>query len=271
MKDAELTRLADANLAESLREFARWGHSGEVFERDDILCTLAPDAFPGTNAALRTGPDAAPSAEVFLERTAAYYAGQQRRAYSIRARGALDEDLAALCRARGFYLVSENPGMVIDAPIADLGAPPCELRVATSEADVDDFARVCAASYATVGLPEASALPLFARKRALLSPHVHIVVAYDGAEPISTALAFLSHGLGGVYWVGTAPSARRKKIAPHCARAVTNWALSRGASHVVLQASKQGEPIYRALGYREITRYPWFIRVLQPGEGSSPT
>jgi len=27
----------------------------------------------------------------------------------------------------------------------------------------------------------------------------------------------------------------------------------------VLQASRQGEPVYRRMGYREITRYAWYV------------
>jgi predicted GNAT family acetyltransferase len=76
---------------------------------------------------------------------------------------------------------------------------------------------------------------------------------------VGGALALLSHGIGGVYWVGTVPEARKRGIAPLCARAVTHFCFDHGVRSVVLQASKQGEPIYRALGFAEFTRYPWFI------------
>lgn len=32
-----------------------------------------------------------------------------------------------------------------------------------------------------------------------------------------------------------------------------------GVRFVCLQASPEGEPVYRRPGFREITRYPWFV------------
>ncbi len=40
---------------------------------------------------------------------------------------------------------------------------------------------------------------------------------------------------------------------------VTNEAIRRGAALVVLQASKFGEPIYRRMGFKEFTQYPWYM------------
>jgi GNAT superfamily N-acetyltransferase len=111
----------------------------------------------------------------------------------------------------------------------------------------------------TIGLPAASASKLFGYPERLLQAHMHAVVAYDGATPISAALAFLSHGIGGAYWVGTVPAGRGRGVAAHCTQAVTNWCFEQGARAVALQASRQGEPIYRALGFTEFTRYPWFL------------
>jgi hypothetical protein len=34
-----------------------------------------------------------------------------------------------------------------------------------------------------------------------------------------------------------------------------------GAEAAVLQASVMGEPIYLKMGYREVTRYPWFVEI----------
>jgi predicted GNAT family acetyltransferase len=72
-------------------------------------------------------------------------------------------------------------------------------------------------------------------------------------------MSLLSHGIAGIYWVGTVPSARRRGLATLCTQAVGNDAFAQGARRVVLQASAEGEPLYRAMGYREFTRYPWYL------------
>jgi hypothetical protein len=257
-------RLADLNLAESLREFTRWSAEGEFVEQDGLLMTAGADAFPAINDVMRCGTDAQPDAELLFERAQAFFSAR-KRGFGIRARAHCDADLIAACRARSLYLVGESPGMATLAPVAAKALPPLkgqvELRVASDVQAAADFARVSAASYATQGLPPPSAAKLFGRVERALQPHIRIVVAYDGALPICAALAFLSHGIGGVYWVGTVPAARRRNVAPHCTQAVTNWCFERGASAVILQASKQGEPIYRALGFAEFTRYPWYLCV----------
>jgi predicted GNAT family acetyltransferase len=84
-------------------------------------------------------------------------------------------------------------------------------------------------------------------------------VVYLKGEPAGTAMAMLSYGIAGVYWVGTAKKARGIGLGEYCTREVSNAAFALGARKVILQASKFGEPIYLKIGYREVTRYPWFI------------
>ena len=43
-------------------------------------------------------------------------------------------------------------------------------------------------------------------------------------------------------------------------RPVTNLAFDLGAGFVILQASTMGDPIYRRMGYREISRYTTHTR-----------
>jgi GNAT superfamily N-acetyltransferase len=257
--------LADQNLAESLREFTRWSAEGQISEQDGLLLTLGADPFPAINDVMRASDRSSPAAPELLDRACDYFASKQR-GFGIRARAHLDEDLIALCKARRLFQLSNSPGLGIRAPIDERTLPTLpatqnqlDLRTISDAAGAADFALVCTAAYGTMGLPAASAGKLFSRVERALQPHIKIVVAYDAGQPLSAALAFLSHGIGGIYWVGTVPTARKRGVAAHCTRAVTNWCFEQGASAVALQASQQGEPIYRALGFTEFTRYPWFL------------
>ncbi len=254
--------LADENHAEFQRELARWSPNAALTEQDGLLFVLAADPFPAVNMVLPVSGAGTPSAATIVARASAYFA-QHKRAFSIRARAHVDHELIALCKSRDMFLLGDSPGMGITAPIAELAVSPealgIELRVARDEAAIRDFAQVCAVSYATLGMPLPVAHAMFAVPSRMLADHLHVVTAYDKEQPVCTAMALLSHGIGGIYWVGTVPSARKRGLAAHCTRAVSNWCFEQGARSVILQASTQGDPIYRALGFQELTRYPWFL------------
>jgi ribosomal protein S18 acetylase RimI-like enzyme len=99
-----------------------------------------------------------------------------------------------------------------------------------------------------------------------LTPQWHVEVLYQAEQPVSAAMLLFSHGIAGVYWVGTLPSARGRGHAETLMRSISRYAFQHGARAVVLQASPFGEPVYRRMGYREITRYPWYVAPLrEPG------
>jgi uncharacterized protein YndB with AHSA1/START domain len=83
-----------------------------------------------------------------------------------------------------------------------------------------------------------------------------------GDQPVATATLLLAAGVAGVYFVLTAPEARRQGIG----RAITLAALHEGRGlgfHVgVLGASPMGLPIYRRLGFQDychIAVYEWHL------------
>jgi hypothetical protein len=255
---AEVLTLGDLSLYEFLREIVRWADGGEIFERDGMLLTVAADPFAPLSCAVRIAPPNELPAAAFIESAARYYTSLGR-GFSIRARAHIDTDLIAECEARGFFSLGDAPGMVLHGKLAEPDVIDCELRVARDLETVRDFVSVVASGYATLGLPEPACTKLMERLERLLAPHLHLVVAYRHEQPVSAALALLSHGIGGVYWVATVPSARGLGTAAHCTRAVSNFCFAQGARKVILQASRQGEPIYRALGFEQTTHYPYFL------------
>src|SRR5262249_42900651 len=152
------------------------------------------------------------------------------------------------------------PEMVCSGLVDELPVP-ADTRI-RPVMDVDggrDFAEMSGQAYATIGMPpEATAAVFSDPGRALGPPLCALPASVDGV-PVSGAMANLSHGIAGVYWVGTVTAARGRRLADVCTRAVTNWAFDRGARAVSLQASVQGEPIYRAMGYEERFRYYGFV------------
>jgi ribosomal protein S18 acetylase RimI-like enzyme len=150
--------------------------------------------------------------------------------------------------------------MVIEDTLGDTSlSAGVRLQQVTTESMADDFAEVAARSFTTLGLPEDVGRSVFRDPCALLVPHLYPVVAYLDDKPASCAVALLSHGIGGIYYVGTIEAARGMGLAEHCTRAAGNAAFKLGARCVVLQASVYGEPVYKRMGYKEFTRYPWFI------------
>ena len=92
-------------------------------------------------------------------------------------------------------------------------------------------------------------------------PRVRLAVGYLDGAPVSGAAALAAEATIGIYAVGTVERARRRGIG----RAVT-WAAidagraAWGSEIAVLQSSEMGAPVYRSMGFEEISRYISFER-----------
>ena len=258
MEHDELLELSDHNLAESCREISRWNANTDMVERNGMLFVAGADTYATINFAMRVGRRQT-SADTVMAGAREFFA-MRKRPFKIIISSHRDGDLLERCKRLELYHVSRSPGMVLDRP-SELGALPegVVLRHVTDEESAGDFARVAARSFVSLGQPEEVGLKVFGDPGALLVPYLHPVVAYFDREPVSCALSLLSHGIAGIYYVGTVEAARGRGLAEHCTRAAGEAAFKRGARCVVLQASHMGEPVYRRMGFREFTNYPWFI------------
>jgi GNAT superfamily N-acetyltransferase len=256
----DLLTLADLNLAEANREHARWLSPFLIEERDGLLFTAAGTRFPTApfNVAKRIGGTRIEAPEL-LDRARAFFSANNR-GFSIQASGHIDQDIIALCEREGFLNVSGRlPGMVCTERLAPASLASHVTCRAIDAASAADFVQVSALSYEPTGLPPAVCQKVLSQSTRWLAPHWHVRVIYDHDEPVSAAMLLFSHGIAGVYWVGTTPSARGKGYAAAIMREITNHAFDHGARAVILQASRMGEPVYARLGYREITTYPWYL------------
>jgi ribosomal protein S18 acetylase RimI-like enzyme len=259
MDQDELLQLSDLNLAESHREISRWNPNTDMAEQRDILFVCGPTTFPAVNFVIRVGRQPKSPPEELISRAKEFF-GKRKRSFIIIVRTHIDKDLLNRCQELKLFQVSNLPGMFIEGTLEDRPLPSSvALQHVTNEAMVNDFAEVVAFSYTALGLPENVGRSMFSDPGAFLVPHVYAVVAYQDHKPASCALALMSHGIAGIYYVGTVEAARGMGLAEHCTRAVGNAAIQLGARCVVLQASVYGEPVYKRMGYKEFTRYPWFV------------
>jgi GNAT superfamily N-acetyltransferase len=252
-----LARLAHLNYLTFGRDSALWSDAGAVEEGGGVLSHASGTEFPFVfNGAYRTDPAVAP-ADV-LARADAFFGD---RGYTLVTHPHRDEDLHAHAEAEGLWAFGTSPEMVCRQRLADAERTDgIVLRRATDEEGIADFVAVGSAAYPSLGMPDTAMGEAIDRLDRVLEPHIAVVVAYDGDQPVAAAQALLSHGIAGVYWVGTLEAARGNGLGEAVCRWVTNWAFDQGAAAQTLQASTMGEPIYNRMGYETIYRYTSWYR-----------
>ena len=177
-------------------------------------------------------------------------------------------DLAARLVAHGFEDGGEEPAMV-----ADLGAPVPRLppvaglvvdRVRTTS-DLDAYRDVLAAGFGA-GPPEATwATEVFGRIGLGDGAWRHLLGRLGGA-PVATATVFVEPAhVAGIYFVCTAPAARRRGVGAAVTAAALQEARAMGCVTSVLGSSPMGYRVYRRLGFEEVFRY----RLLERESGAS--
>jgi ribosomal protein S18 acetylase RimI-like enzyme len=259
--DGEVAARCHANCIEYAREGARRsGPAGEIVERDGVLLFASASDFPVfANGTFRLDP--AVPAEQVIDRADAWF-GERGRGWSLGTTswGGADQDLAEAAAARGLLAVTDTPGMVCDERLPDAPVPDgVEVRVLTTQEESEAFVAMADQAYTSLGLP-AGVISAMSTTPMRLPVHEVTVGAFDGADLLSGAQVFFSHGIAGVYCVGTAEAARGRGLAELVTRTVTNLGFDGGAPYVTLQASPMGEPIYRRMGYRELYRYATHAR-----------
>lgn len=255
--DAWELAVSDLNLAEALREQSRWLPPSEIVESDDLLLTASGTRFPVGlwNTAMLLGAPAADPAAL-CERIRAWLHARDRGG-TLLVRGHVDRELAAACDRLGWTCTSESPAMILGERVAPRALPAGAEYRAVGPDDASAYARVMAASYENLGLPASVTQKTFARPERWLK-HWRARLILEHGEPVAGAMLMFGHGVAGIGWVGTIPSARGKGYGEAVTRALSNEAFDRGAAAVVLQASPQGDPVYRRIGYREVTRHLWY-------------
>ncbi len=254
MEHCELLVAADRNVAAVLRHFAVHAHGAVLSESPAVLLVAAAAPFPGAfhNGAIRLDPGA--SASKVLEELRSF-SDQRSRDMTLWASAHHDDDLVRAATAAGLRFRSTTVGMAIEkTPAEPVASDHTELVRVTDATDLAEFAAVHEQVFRDRGRP-VEPVAHFASPGALLAPNTAAFVARTGGRPVACAMVVMSGAEAGVYWVATRPDARRQGFGELVTRAAVRAGFERGARVVVLQATEQGAPLYRRLGFSAFTEY----------------
>jgi ribosomal protein S18 acetylase RimI-like enzyme len=171
-----------------------------------------------------------------------------------------DADLVEAAVDAGLASLGDTsaPRMAIDhLPAAPPVPDGVTLDEVVDEADRRAYVDVTTAAYADAFLPADVVEHQLARVESLRADGVRAVVARDSGQPVAAALVVASDGIASVQLVGTVPAARRRGLAEVCTEWTVRAGFELGAEAVVLEASEAGEPVYRRMGFVELSRYRW--------------
>jgi Acetyltransferase (GNAT) domain len=246
---------AQLNLIDSSRQFFELDSRAEIEAEPGWLFGAGSATHPViSNAAFRRDDNV--DAEDFVARAREFFAARDR-GFSIwtRVGEAADDDLVAAAEAARFQAVFEMPEMLLDKELATEPLPDrVELRQLSTEDEAPGFWRVAKEAYASNGFPP-EVFAGYTNHSGLLAENVVVFIAYLEDEPASIAMAILSHGVAGIYWVGSLERARGLGLGRAVTVAATNAGLALGGEIASLQASPMGRPIYTKLGYETAFDY----------------
>lgn len=258
MAASPLQRAHD-NLVDSSQQFFELDPDAAIEAKPGWLFGAGSSPHPViSNGAFRR--DDSVDAREFVTRAKEFFATRER-GFSIWVRGgqAEDRDLAAAAEAAGLQLVYEMPEMTLGEKLKPPELPPgAELRRLTAIEQANDFWRVATTSYSSIGFPP-EVFAGYTNHAGLLAENVVAFIALLDGEPVSIAMTMVSHGVAGIYWVGSLEQARGKGLGRAVTVAATNAGFELGGDVASLQASPMGKPIYLELGYETAFEYQMWM------------
>jgi GNAT superfamily N-acetyltransferase len=251
----QLRRRAHLNVVDSSRQLFELDPGVKIEAEQAWLLGAGRSSHPAiSNAAFRIDDRADP--EKLLERARAFF-GEIGHGFSLWARDGApeDRDLVAAAEEAGLKEAFAMPEMVLERRAEERDLPGgVELRRLSSTEGAKDYWRVATAAFATTGFPP-EIFAFYEDSSGLLAGNVAAFLAYWEGEPVSIAMTIVSHGVAGIYWVGSIEQARGKGLGGALTAVAVNAGFDLGAELASLQASPMGESVYLAMGFETICSY----------------
>ncbi|MGW4641081.1 GNAT family N-acetyltransferase [Sphaerisporangium sp. NPDC004334] len=168
-----------------------------------------------------------------------------------------DEGTADGLAARGGELISDMPVMAIDVTtVRDARMPEgLTIRPAAGDSEVHDYVYAYAGPLGLEG-----DLDLVVDRELRFSyPNIIRLAGIVDGETVGTCTVSLGTGdVGALYCIATDPAHRRRGIATALTREALRIIRESGRRVATLQASSEGEPVYRNIGFETVSRYRLF-------------
>ena len=156
--------------------------------------------------------------------------------------------VAELVKAGGSIIDDDTPMMTIATRLPT--ASGLHVRPASTAEDRQAFGQLCETGYDKPGLAW-----LLDHHQCYDAPGTVWAIAADETGDRGVGCGFLDGATGGIFYVATPEEHRSRGVAAAVTTWLVNHLIDGGATHVVLQASDAGLPVYQRLGFRIVETY----------------